>query len=230
MKAKISEIPHRKSLRLNGYDYSGEGLYFITICTRDHRQYFGRIINGVMIPNETGCMAEAFLHEISLHFCLAIVARYVVMPNHVHLILVLNYTGNFADDDGIIFSGIGLGVGPCHGMALQATGDGLVGTRHGVSPPHGVSQSQNKVPSHGNIPPTNHFGKPIPGSVSVIINQYKATVKRWCNQHGKEHFQWQPRFYDHIIRNEESFQNIVTYISNNPKLWEEDRFYLKCVK
>jgi len=45
----------------------------------------------------------------------------------------------FAGDGEMVVDGIRLDVGPCHGMALRATDDGIVGTRHGVSPPHGVS-------------------------------------------------------------------------------------------
>ena len=111
------------------------------------------------------------LEEVSKHFSHAIVAEHIVMPNHVHLILGLNYIRKFADDDKMMVDGIRLYVGPCHGgpchgMALRATDDGTVGTRHGVSPQHGVS------------PPVNLFGKLIVGSVSVIINQYKASVKQ----------------------------------------------------
>jgi hypothetical protein len=75
-------------------------------------------------------------------------------------------------------------------------------------------------------PPANLFGKPIAGSVSVIINQYKSSVKRWCNKNGLYCFKWQSRFHDHIIRNEESCQNIVNYIRTNPKHWEDDKFYM----
>ncbi|MEI6682609.1 MAG: hypothetical protein WCO44_08275 [Bacteroidota bacterium] len=73
--------------------------------------------------------------------------------------------------------------------------------------------------------PARKFGKPIPGSVSMIINHYKASVKRWCNNNGYPFFQWQPRFYDHIIRNEESCRDIANYIRNNSKKWDEDRFF-----
>ncbi|MDP1621890.1 MAG: hypothetical protein Q8M08_06085 [Bacteroidales bacterium] len=90
-----------------------------------------------------------------------------------------------------------------------------------MSPPPGVP------PLPGVPPPANQFGQPIAGSVSVIINQYKSSVKRWCNKNGHNFFQWQPRFHDHIIRNKKSYQNIVNYIRNNPKLWKEERSYLK---
>ena len=97
-----------------------------------------------IILDEIGITAEMMLEEVSKHFSHAIVAEHIVMPNNVHLILVLNDIRKFAGDGEMMVDGKRLDVGlchggPCHGMALRATDDGTVGTRHGVSPPHGVS-------------------------------------------------------------------------------------------
>ena len=48
-----------------------------------------------------------------------------------------------------------------------------------------------------------------------------------ARKNGNTNFGWQPRFYDHIIRNNKSFENILNYIINNPLKWEEDKFYEK---
>jgi REP element-mobilizing transposase RayT len=216
---------HRRSFRLKGYDYARKGYYFITICTKDRKHFFGKISNGEMILSETGCIAETFLAEVSIHFSNAMVAAHVVMPNHIHLILVLNDNRKFAADDNgnLTGQGIRVGVGPCYGVG--------VGPCHGVGTCHGISlQVSNDVPAgprHGVAPQSNLFGQPVAGSVSVIINQYKAAVKRWCNKNGHAGFHWQSRFHDHIIRNEESFKNIITYIRNNPRHWKENKFYQK---
>ena len=69
----------------------------------------------------------------------------------------------------------------------------------------------------------NIFGPLNPKSLSLIINQFKGSVKRWCNKNGYEYFQWQFRFHDHIIRNEKSLNKIRHYIHNNPMKWERDR-------
>lgn len=60
------------------------------------------------------------------------------------------------------------------------------------------------------------------GSLSAIIQAYKASVTRWCRQHDDEIFRWQSRFYEHIIRNDNSLENIRNYIVNNPVKWGED--------
>ena len=68
----------------------------------------------------------------------------------------------------------------------------------------------------------NQFSKPVSGSISVIINGFKAAVKRWCNQNGVD-FTWKPRFHDSIIRDERHFTNVRNYIARNPSKWEEDK-------
>jgi REP element-mobilizing transposase RayT len=61
-------------------------------------------------------------------------------------------------------------------------------------------------------------------SLSSIIGSYKSAVSKHAHRLGFD-FTWQARFHDHIIRNEEAYQRIATYITNNPKQWEEDTFY-----
>ncbi len=66
---------------------------------------------------------------------------------------------------------------------------------------------------------SNQFSRPVAGSVSVIVQQFKAEVKRWCGKNGFEAFQWQPRFYDRLIRDYREFANVKKYIQDNPKKW-----------
>jgi REP element-mobilizing transposase RayT len=100
-----------------------------------------------------------------------------------------------------------------------------VGTRHVVSLPDNSELSVGT--SHVMSLLQNQFSKPIPGSVSVIIQQFKSSVTRFVNKTNVSHFRWQSRFYEHIIRNEESYQQIADYINNNPKNWKEDDFFNK---
>lgn len=72
---------------------------------------------------------------------------------------------------------------------------------------HGMYlQQQNKQ---------NQFSKPVKNS------QYKESVKRYCNKNNIS-FEWQSKFYEHIVRNEKSFNNIKQYIKNNPLNWSND--------
>ena len=74
--------------------------------------------------------------------------------------------------------------------------------------------------SQWDVSTKNHYLKS--GSLGAIINQYKtACTKRICTS-GYTNFTWQALYYDHIIRNEKSLQNIRAYILGNPERWTED--------
>ena len=80
----------RRSLRLKGYDYAQPGAYFVTIVTQGREPLFGEIVAGEMLLNDAGRMVEdAFVSLQSYHDSVAIDA-YVVMPNHIHAIVVIN--------------------------------------------------------------------------------------------------------------------------------------------
>ena len=68
---------------------------------------------------------------------------------------------------------------------------------------------------------------PKPGSVSTIIRSYKSAVTQWARRNGYSDFVWQPRFYDHIVRNHRAFQRIRRYIIDNPARWHRDRHYVR---
>ena len=87
-----SNIHHRKSIRLKGYDYSQAGLYFITICVQDRKSLLGEIV-GVenfqpqMILNDAGKIADECWLGIPEHFPNTVLYEHIVMPNHFHGII-----------------------------------------------------------------------------------------------------------------------------------------------
>lgn len=64
---------------------------------------------------------------------------------------------------------------------------------------------------------------PKRGSLGVIVRSFKSAVSNWCHSNGYPDFSWQPRFYDHIIRDEKGLNAIRQYIKNNPAHWDYDR-------
>lgn len=80
----------QKQYRLPGYDYSSAGEYFLTICTKDRQHSFGHIANGVMHLSDAGRIARDIMLMIPQQFENTILDEWVVMPNHVHLILIIN--------------------------------------------------------------------------------------------------------------------------------------------
>jgi putative transposase len=78
--------------RLQTWDYGSNALYFITICTKNRKHFFGEIANGQMMLSEIGRLAEKYWHEIPEHFPFVILDEFVVMPNHIHGIIEIAKT------------------------------------------------------------------------------------------------------------------------------------------
>lgn len=85
---------HRRSIRLKGYDYSQAGAYFVTICTKNRQCLFGNVVNGEMIFNDAGQIARKCWLEIPDHYPNAILDEFVIMPNHIHGIIIINVGAN----------------------------------------------------------------------------------------------------------------------------------------
>lgn len=79
----------KNNRRLTGYDYRSEGLYFITICTKDRLPYFGGVKNGEMELSDTGIIVRDYWLDIATYNPQAFLGEFVVMPNHVHGIIGL---------------------------------------------------------------------------------------------------------------------------------------------
>lgn len=78
---------NRKSIRLKKYDYSLPGLYFVTICTHKQKCTFGAIINGNLILNQHGLIAQKYITLIPSQFENVNIDCFIIMPNHVHFII-----------------------------------------------------------------------------------------------------------------------------------------------
>lgn len=93
------------STRLPGWDYSRGGKYYVTIITRKRVCFFGDVVNGEMQLNERGRIANHFWLEIQKHFSYTWLDEFIVMPNHIHGIVVmkrshLNKQNNESGHDG----------------------------------------------------------------------------------------------------------------------------------
>ncbi len=87
------ELQHRRSVRLKGYDYTQAGAYFVTVCAWNHEPLFGEIVGGEMRLNGLGEVVRACWTAIPDHFTNVELADCVVMPNHIHGIIVMNTVG-----------------------------------------------------------------------------------------------------------------------------------------
>ena len=82
-------FPQRRQIRLCSYNYKWQGAYFITICTQDKQSLFGHIVNSSMKLNICGEIVESCWKEIPLHYPEAKNEVFIVMPNHIHGIIVI---------------------------------------------------------------------------------------------------------------------------------------------
>lgn len=202
-----------KSVRLKNYDYSQNGLYFVTICTDEQRWFFGKIDNVVMVLNVIGKMANKYWSEISKHFLNVYLDEYIVMPNHVH--------GVVGIDNNISTAGMTTFVNKQTSVATPTVETPNLGVSTNATKPTNIKIRTN-VTKPKTKKPGGHNPQGKSGALGVIINQFK----RKCTIENRKiipHFAWQTRFYDHIIRNEQALNNIRNYIKNNPKNWKNDR-------
>ena len=88
-------MQERKQNRLPEYDYSQNGAYFITICTQDREPVLSEIVgDGFPVPKPCGKIAATVLHQISERYPCVSVDKYVIMPDHIHILLRIDGTGN----------------------------------------------------------------------------------------------------------------------------------------
>ncbi len=104
--------PNRLSIRLRGYDYSRAGAYFVTICIHDRTGLFGGIADGQMVLNDAGMMVQTVWNEIPPHYPGIAIDAFVIMPNHIHGIIVIVGAGPRACPDTGCGNGQPQGVAP----------------------------------------------------------------------------------------------------------------------
>lgn len=83
------ERHHRRSIRLRGYDYTWPGAYFVTICTHRRECLFGEVMDGEMVLSEYGAIVEQVWQDLPHHYTHVRLDAWVIMPNHVHGIIIL---------------------------------------------------------------------------------------------------------------------------------------------
>lgn len=87
---------HRRSIRLKGYDYAQVGAYFVTIVTQGRQCLFGEIVNGGMVLNDLGKIVQKWWDDLSTHFPGIETGVFVIMPNHVHGVIIIVHDGRGA--------------------------------------------------------------------------------------------------------------------------------------
>ena len=148
------KLPERKPNRLHEYDYSTNGAYFVTICTQGRKKILSSIVgdDAHIVPKPFGKILEKYIRNV------AEIEKYVIMPDHVHMLLRL--------DNGSMWA----------------------------------STPTDRAPQHNRV--------------SNIVRSLKVLVAK---EIGESIFQ--RSYYDHVIRNQQDYDEIWHYIENNPRKW-----------
>lgn len=198
----MSERWHRRSIRLKGYDYAQAGAYYVTVCTHERGHLFGDVVNAEMVPTAMGASAQRCWDAIPEHMPMVALDEFIVMPNHVHGIIVIG-------DVAIVGRGT---VGAANSPPLRNAGpaDDPVDT----PPP--------------DIPRRTSVAIMVPNSLGHIMQTFKAAVSRQVVRDGlmpRGTPIWQRGYYEHIIRDGADHERIADYIRDNPANWNNDRFH-----
>ena len=148
-----NKLPERKPNRIEEYDYSQNGAYFVTICTQDRRKILCDIVgdDAHIVPKPYGQIVVKYIRNVPE------IEKYVIMPDHIHMIIRLD-----------------------NGSMWAST-------------------------------PTD---KPQHNRISSIVRSIKTLTTKEIGEPI-----WQRSYYDHVIRNQEDYNEVWEYIENNPLKW-----------
>lgn len=177
----------RHQFRAHWHNYD-VGLFFVTICCKEKRHYFGEIYNTEMIKTEAGNITEKHISTLPSHFSCLNILKYVIMPNHIHLLIQLTTESDLYE---------------------STYSEKTISLKGCLKPKH------HEAPAYQDF----HHNSQL----SVIIRSLKGGISRECNANGID-FHWQSRFHEHIVRNQQSYNNISNYIDKNIEHWQYDRF------
>ncbi len=186
----------RKQIRLTEFSYSENRIYFITICSKDRKQTFGKVVGygacdvPMVALSAYGNVIEKYIHLMDNKYDNVFIDHYVIMPNHLHMMIVVS--------------------SPCETEQDKTLRVSYFGTSQA---PYPTENNDIKCTLHSNDSRANE-----------IIPKFISLFKRYCN-HEIGHNIWQRRYYDHVIRNYQEYLNVYNYIDNNPAHWAQDKYY-----
>ena len=185
-------LNQRKSIRLLDYDYSQNGMYFVTICAKNRECIFCKIINYEIILSEIGQIVNNCWTGIPQHFSQASLHEFVIMPDHIHGIIEINVVG--ANH-----------YSPLTNHYSPTMNHHSPSTNHN-SPFNNSKRANNDLPQHGTSQ-----------TIGSIVRGFKIGVTKQIG-----FSPWQRNYYEHIIRSEIEYLKIANYIIENPLKWNDN--------
>jgi REP element-mobilizing transposase RayT len=209
------ERHHRRSVRLRQYDYSQAGAYFVTICVQGRECLLGEVAGAAVVLSPFGRMVENWWNDLPRRFPRLDLDAWVVMPNHLHGIVVLG------------------------APALETTNSEPLTVEGGETPP--LPKERPTVgagfPRPAPCKDRNHLSQSTNSAaieavlrcptLGQVVAYFKFQSTKSVNQaRGTPGGRfWQRNYYDHVIREETSLDRLRNYVVENPLRWELDQLH-----
>ncbi len=195
---------HRRSIRLRGYDYAQPGAYFVTVVAQQRACLFGDVVDCKMRLNDAGRVVAQTWAWLAQQYEYVELDAWVVMPNHLHGIIVIR-------DD----------IGMENGGGSQNVGDDDVRGGSRTAP----TTTPRTIPTTPETPTVTETTPPKRKTIGRLVGAFKTVSTKHINQlRGTPGVAvWQRNYYEHIIRNQAALERIRAYIAHNPHRWESDR-------
>lgn len=184
---------HRHSIRLKEFDYSQAGAYYVTIVAWQRQCLFGEIMKGEMKLNPYGKIVQKWWNEIPKRFHIVGTSAFIVMPNHVHGIIIIHDNRR--------------GTVP---VPKNEANFNNIQSSH---------ENDETGKSGGETPPLR---VPTLGQIVAYFKYQSSKEMNALDSTGTITKFWQRNYYEHIIRDEQDMQNKTDYIESNPMMWDED--------
>ncbi len=211
-----------ESNRMPEWDYSGNGIYFLTIVTQNRVCNLGKIVEthgraSIELSDFGKIVDTEFLKSFEIRNELFL-DEFIIMPNHLHCIVIID-KNNLDNEmnDGSHGSHV-----ETHGRAsLQSTNQSTEQLSSGVQQPIKQNYPTRKPKSISSF--MAGFKSAVNSKIDDYIDEYKLDIPKYNRNN---HF-FQLNYHDHIIRNNAEYDRIEKYIRNNPINWEDDKFNTK---
>ena len=201
-----TEHRNRKSIRLQNYDYTSNGAYFITLCAATREDFFGTVLEDHMQLNDFGkIVLEEWKRSAEIRQEI-VFDEFIVMPDHVHGIVMIQKPEPL--QGALVIKQYPVGAhdhAPLHRH-----------TNESESKIQGVF-STNDLALHR----TDNILERKPRSLGSFVGGFKSAITTHINeQRGTPRVPvWQRNYYDHIIRNDRDLERVRSYIQTNPVRW-----------
>ncbi|MBN2129638.1 MAG: hypothetical protein JW741_09080 [Sedimentisphaerales bacterium] len=183
---------------------------------RGHRCLFGQVSGDAMQLNAAGRVVAECWRQIPAHFPQVEIDEFIVMPNHVHGILMI----------------VGSPVGANNHSPIPSVNDGPLDDVDNPCPPANQGPPASDPHYHPNVRANDYSPLRVRGTsktIGSIIRGFKVGVTRWMRTNVGVHTVWQRNYFEHVIRNEQSLHHIRRYIVDNPASWPQDPAYPQAV-